>query len=528
MVQTQYRIRIEACLIFIGALFLFLWQLPGQEIIGFESRFYVFALEMWHRGISWFPTVYHQPYPDYPVTSTLLIYLLAKAVGGLNKTVAVFPTACVAALTVMLTYLIGALQERRWGWYGVFFLLFTITFFQSARLVGLDMYPTAITAACFYFVESAHLQKKSVNWFLIYFLLVLGFAFRGPIGLVMPTSVLCMYYVVEKDIKRSFIVGCTALLLLCLLTSLLLFMANQAGGTAFVKDVLRMEVIGRIEKGSLPWYFYFASGLTQYALSFPLAIGSVFSIIYYWRKKQVMPASFLLKLIAWLSIIVVGMSIPDTKKIRYILPMVPAAALLSSYIFVAPANQTFFAFLRRCLLGLFFILPSLLIIALISFIYIVQKQALGLPMPNGVLIDTLFVLQLVVILLRRVRIGVFAVTLLSFLLMMYGVSEPVVNYLEQSHDFVSRVEAQRVALRAHLVFYKEKPDNLPIKYRAQMSIDEQPLFVEDWGTLSRLRGSFYVITSEHYFSDLPATQVTVLMRGKLGHVPVVVFVPSAN
>src|SRR3990167_2636838 len=71
--------------IFLGSLFLFTWGLSDQEVISFDSRFYLFALEMWRHGLSWFPTTYHQPYPDYPALSTIFIYLAAWLAGGLNK-----------------------------------------------------------------------------------------------------------------------------------------------------------------------------------------------------------------------------------------------------------------------------------------------------------------------------------------------------------------------------------------------------------------------------------------------------------
>src|SRR5687768_3598086 len=75
--------------IFILGLMCFTFGLSHQEIIGFEARFYLFALEMFRHGISWFPMTYHHPYPDYPVTSTLFIYGLSQVMGGLNKGVAV-------------------------------------------------------------------------------------------------------------------------------------------------------------------------------------------------------------------------------------------------------------------------------------------------------------------------------------------------------------------------------------------------------------------------------------------------------
>src|SRR5436853_4703271 len=109
--------------LFFFSLILFTWGISSQEVIGFESRFYLFAQEMWQNGPSWFPTTYHEPYPDYPGLSTFLIYLSARAAGSLNKLAAIFPSAVAAALTVVMTYAIGALHSKRWGICAVFLLL---------------------------------------------------------------------------------------------------------------------------------------------------------------------------------------------------------------------------------------------------------------------------------------------------------------------------------------------------------------------------------------------------------------------
>src|ERR1700733_6241239 len=70
--------------LFFCSLVLFIWGLRQQEIIGFDSRFYLFAQEMLRNGMSWFPTTYHQPYPDYTGASTWLICVSANLFGGLN------------------------------------------------------------------------------------------------------------------------------------------------------------------------------------------------------------------------------------------------------------------------------------------------------------------------------------------------------------------------------------------------------------------------------------------------------------
>lgn len=200
--------RTQALLIFFLGLILFTVELGPQEIMGFESRFYLFALEVWRHGPDWFPTTYHRPYPDYPGTATFLIYAFSKLIGKLNRFTAVFPSAAASALTLAITYLIGALHSRRLGLSAVLMLLFTLTFAEEARSISLDQFVTAVTVLCFYLVYSAQELKKPYRVAWIFPLFVLGFAFRGPLGLVIPTGVVCLFYLTAKKYPRFFCRGC--------------------------------------------------------------------------------------------------------------------------------------------------------------------------------------------------------------------------------------------------------------------------------------------------------------------------------
>jgi len=75
------------------ALLLFCAQAKGWAIIGFDSRFVLFAQKMLRHGPSLFPSTYGEPYPDYPGTSTLLIYLLSLPFGQVDS-LAAWPPGC--------------------------------------------------------------------------------------------------------------------------------------------------------------------------------------------------------------------------------------------------------------------------------------------------------------------------------------------------------------------------------------------------------------------------------------------------
>jgi len=95
-VATQNERQRDSLIVAAAGLLLFTLGIWHQPFIDFETRFALFAQEMWRHGPGWFPTTYGEPYPDYPVTSTLLIWLAAHVFGGVTKLAAVLPTALAA------------------------------------------------------------------------------------------------------------------------------------------------------------------------------------------------------------------------------------------------------------------------------------------------------------------------------------------------------------------------------------------------------------------------------------------------
>lgn len=536
--QTKHNL-LEATGLFFISLFLFTVGLYSQEVINFESRFYLFALEMWRYSFNWFPTTYHQPYPDYPVTSTALIYGLATLWGGLNKWVAVMPSAIAAALTVAFTYLIGALHSKRWGLAGVFFLFLTITFLKSARSIALDMYPAMVTTICFYLVYSADLKNHPHRVWWIYPLFILSFACRGPIGLVQPTGVVCIYYLLNKNFKKCFVVGLLAAILLVICTIILLLLAKHTGGAAFMQQVMRMEVLGRIEDHFLPKYFYFTNSLTTYALSFPVACFVIFGVLYYALKRQsVHHLHFLFLLMGWMLVILIGMSIPGVKKSRYLLPMVPAIALLAAFPFAMRPNEKYFVMLQMILTRFFLYIPAIFILLMEIFYYYSLEQGWDFDIQYSSIAIVLVAIQIgVLIFVYRYLAQRYIVNLiilggaaLAFVFAYINMIEPIDIEMNKAKAFVEAIEKERVTQQARLVFYKENPDGMPIKYLINMPQAlpnaEQPFFINDPQSLLRFSDKAFFVTSENYFSALPKNVMShykIIASDAIGRVSVVVF-----
>jgi len=139
--------------------------------------------------------------PRLPCDQHVVDYLCAKLFNGLDKLIAVVPSALAASMTMVLCYLIGSLHDKRWGWFAVGFLLFIVEFVSEARTISPDQFVTLVTAGCFYLAYSRQLQQQKLPLAWLLLLLAFGFAVRGPIGLIIPTSVLCVLYCLKVNLS---------------------------------------------------------------------------------------------------------------------------------------------------------------------------------------------------------------------------------------------------------------------------------------------------------------------------------------
>lgn len=518
MISLAKRPIVHVVSIFCLGLILFTIGLQSQEIIGFESRFYLFAKEMWQQGLAWFPTTYHQAYPDYPATTTILIYWVSKCLGGLNKLTAVLPSASAAAMTMVWTYLIGALYHWRWGLMAVFFMLLTNTFLMEARTISPDQYIAMVTAACFYLAMSANIFQKSKRLYFIPVLLLFGFACRGPIGLVVPAGVLFVFYAIDREGKKLIIFCLVALMTLILACAILLGAAYHVGGQAMMQAVWQMEVSGRLQDADLPWYFYFVESIGAYALAYPLAILVIIGV----GLRETDKEKIIQKLLGWMLIILIGLSIPAGKKIRYVLAMTPAIALMSAYLFIHPWENKYLIVLRKIVFWLCDCLPLLLCLAVT---FILPKQFWADIFYMKVILIFLF-LQLLCLISRKNEMIVLGVSALTFVLSYILIVEPINLKLNHTKDFVTTVELARHQQHAALVFYHESPDAMPIKYVVNMSTDEMPVFIENPEQLAQFKAPAFFVTDLEYYSKIPISilkTIKIIATGRIGHDPVVVF-----
>jgi 4-amino-4-deoxy-L-arabinose transferase-like glycosyltransferase len=520
----------DSLLIFVSGVFVFTIGL-SPEFIGAQCRYALFAREMLHYGPTFFPTIYQTAYADYPATSTYLIYILSLTFGKVTVLSAVLPTALTSALILVLIYRIGATQSRKWGVYAVLLALFTHEFLAESRSISLDQYTSLATVLCFYLAYSASLFGRQKRLWFIPLLFIVGFCFRGPIGLVIPAAVTFVFYLWEKQYRKCLIIGVAALSVLVLCLAALLAVAYRQGGSELLERVLQAQAGGRLGYYAKNYSYYLVNGFTSYAVSFPLAVivlGASWKKIF---KRQTINDRLPGHLVLWVVIVILGMSIPGAKKTHYILPVVPALSLLASYMFVRMESEGLAARAKDIFLAVCSMLPFAAMVATAASC-IPNKYFISNPVLPAV-VTMILVLGLIAIRLSRTlkqhlrnSSGAVPVAALSFIIFNIGVVDPMVYVYERTKPFVKKMESLLQSQPGTIAFYRIGPDEEDIKFVANASRLLSPLFIDNAEDLLRQPSRTYCIARQKDFDHLPeeiVQKMQIVLHGKIGHRNCVAF-----
>ena len=338
---------------FFAALVIFLWELWSREILMIDSRFALFVYEMGESGIAPFPRLNGQLYPDYTSLPTLLMYLSSRLFGTVNWFTIVFPSAVVGAALVAATGMLGArLRSPKYGISAALLMLGAYEFVSIGRIVSIDLFPALASLLGFWVVfRYGEEGNRKLLWWLPLFFTV-GFLARGPIGVVIPTAVVLSALAIYGRFRAFFAVGFGAAAIMLFFLGLWAWFAFTWGGAEFHRDFWEMQIFDRIGSTRPVWY-YFADAVGSFTFTYPLALVVTVIYLFYWKREFFRFAGEdaarreLQLLNGWMFIVLVGMSIPGTKHLRYIAPVIPAAALLAALAIENPDQIPALAVLRR-------------------------------------------------------------------------------------------------------------------------------------------------------------------------------------
>ncbi len=280
---------------------------------------------------------------DKPILFYWMMALSYKTF-GINEWGARFPSASAGVLLCLGLFLFMRRQtDERQAFYAVISLVLSLYFVIYSHAAVTDMTLTlfiTLSLLCFYQSLAQPTGKPQGQRYALYgFYLFSALAFltKGLIGIVFPFGIAGLYLLVTGGpggIKKIFSAGGSVLFLLVAAPwycAELMVNGSEFVDQFFVKHHFR-RYTGVISGHKGPWYYYAVTlliGLVPWITFLPGGAAEAVARFRLARRKGTAPAhSPEFFALLWLAVIVVFFSFSTTKLPNYILPSVPAAAIL--------------------------------------------------------------------------------------------------------------------------------------------------------------------------------------------------------
>ena len=342
-----------------------------------ETRYASVAWEMWLRGDFLVPYINGEPYSHKPPLLFWLIHL-GWAIFGVNEwwPRLVAPLCAFAALplTRMLARLLWP-QERGHETCAAWTLFGTILFAAFVTLVMFDLLLMLCAMAAMIGVLRVARGEMRAGILWLGAGIGLGVLAKGPVILlhVLPVAVVGPWWApAARAAPARWYLGLAAGVLLGAAIALAWALpAGYFGGEAYRRAILWGQTAGRVSESfahRAPWWYY--APLLP-AILFPWLVWPAF-----WRGllkpglAKEMPVRFLA---AWLLLTVIGFSFVSGKQAKYLVPLLPAFALLVAHALVR---------LEQPPRGWDMVLPAAGFLALPALLFYARARPAALQLPE--------------------------------------------------------------------------------------------------------------------------------------------------
>ncbi len=195
-------------------------------------------------------------------------------------------------------------------------------------------------------------EKSEVNlWYLAFYIFIaLGILAKGPVGIVLPglTISLFLLYVGQFKSVLAEMQAIRGLLIILFITLPWYILVTWANGQEYLNSFFGYHNFERftsvVNRHSAPWYFYFIVvllGFAPWSLYLPLAIARLkwWQRTYWQRQPRIQQLG--LFALFWFIGIFGFFTVAATKLPSYVLPLMPAAAILVALLFTTnyPENR---------------------------------------------------------------------------------------------------------------------------------------------------------------------------------------------
>ncbi|MBI2472276.1 MAG: glycosyltransferase family 39 protein [Planctomycetes bacterium] len=336
--------------------FLFLFNIGKRDLWApDEPRYAQVSKEMRDSGNFIVPHLNSEPYPDKPPLLFWLINLFSIPFGKITALSSRLPSAFAGVGCCLAIFYLGKslYQNTRIALIAALFLATSSKFLWMAHRVAFDVLLTffaTMAILCFYKGyaarhsrslttppyeggERGEVKKQERRYYtLFYIFMALGVLTKGPIGFIIPFFIVLTYLILKKDIRvlketRPWIGG----VIFAFIVFSWVYLASIYGGKEYAYQILFKQNVGRFA-GSFahkrPFYYYF----TNFPINFvPWSIFIPSIAVYLLSKEGRTKIQNILMPVIWFIVVFVFFSIVSGKRDIYVLPLYPAAALITAW-----------------------------------------------------------------------------------------------------------------------------------------------------------------------------------------------------
>jgi 4-amino-4-deoxy-L-arabinose transferase-like glycosyltransferase len=344
-----------ACLLF---LFVGIGSYPLIDVD--ETRYAVMSRDLL-TSFNWNDLMLNNvPFLEKPPLYFWLVGASIKFFGKFTPFAVRFPIALLSSIIVFFTYYFGKkIISRKFGMISALTLLSSVFFLVLSHIAIIDMVLTVFMTSAIYCGFLTHFCKeknKKYLWWYFYLFIGLGFLAKGILAMAIPITVIFIYNYITNTAKEIFkpinlIPGIVLFLLIATPWHLLMY---KEYGFEFIKQYFLIhhfgrfmgsEYIGRERPfyyfipvfliGFLPWTFIFfaflVDGFKKLGAKFKVTEGKIKEKIAALFEVTTNEQKLILFASVYFFVVFVLFSAASTKLPTYILPVFPAAALLTGY-----------------------------------------------------------------------------------------------------------------------------------------------------------------------------------------------------
>jgi len=440
----------------------YLYGLGRLPLVGpDEPRYAQVAREMFLRRDFITPTLGGHTWFEKPV----LLYWMMMAgykLFGVSEWSARIGPAIAGLLTIVAIWWISrqieSISERQ----GFVFLATAVVASMAglivfARAASFDIVITlTLTWTCSFFLAS-EIETSKRKWRLAGFYAFMGLSLlaKGLIGVVLPAGIIGLFYLLRRRLPdRTFMVSTLWGLPLTLLVAAVWYGPVIARhGWPFINDFFIQHHFARYLSNKYqhpqPVYFYLPVTLL---LALPWSVFLIEALFKRetWRQQDRNPASnWRLFVLAWLIVPIAFFSFSGSKLPGYVLPSLPAGALLiADRLSLLTANKEAGALSMRLTAGL------CLVMAIAGIVYARQTGSISLRCAALVTAPAVLAAAFIFLLSRERLLSMLVVTLVPFVVVAFALHCVVDRFAprESVHDLISQVEVAGYGDAAMVMF----------------------------------------------------------------------------